>query len=112
MPTVNIYHCDSTIADIFANFAQELRELLASELSCGARRLNSDELTVRLLQVKNLAMIAPVEIEITAHAYDDRLARADEICLAVREFVRDKIPRLEDVRVWLILSELGHSWIE
>jgi hypothetical protein len=55
-------------------------------------------------------MIAPIEIEIIAHAYGDRSSRSDQICLLVREFAKKLVPSVKDVRVWCLLVDLGHSW--
>jgi hypothetical protein len=55
-------------------------------------------------------MIGALELEIHAHAFPDRVLRQDAICNTVRHFVQDRLPNIGDVRVWLVLSELGHSW--
>jgi hypothetical protein len=114
MPTVNIYlrEIGTDQPQIDEGLIHELREKMAGELSCGARKLQAKEITVRCLPVKGNGMIAPVEVDITAHAYEERIKRADSICLTIREFLMEKIPSAEDVRVWLNLTELGHSWEE
>ena len=55
-------------------------------------------------------MIAPLEVEVTAHAYAERSARSEEICLKIRDFIMQLLPELSDARVWLLLVDLGHSW--
>jgi hypothetical protein len=35
--------------------------------------------------------------------------RQDEICRFIRRFVLDNLEGVNDVQVWLPLSELGHS---
>lgn len=55
-------------------------------------------------------MIAPVEIEITAHAFPERIDKQDEICLRIRDFLKQGLRAQEDIRVWLLLPQLGHSW--
>jgi hypothetical protein len=112
VPTTNIYTSDKGFHDSLISLAPELRKLLARELTCGERALAPTEISIRVLSAAGQAMIAPIEVEITAHAYGDRAARADKICLLVREFLKQQIPSVEDVRVWLILAELGHSWEE
>jgi hypothetical protein len=57
-------------------------------------------------------MIAPIEIEITAHAYSARSARSDQICLLIMELVKKLVPAASDIRVWLQIVDLGHSWEE
>lgn len=113
MPTANIYSSDTTFQESLMALAASLQQLLASELTCPGRTLLPNEISVRIVPVStDSVMIAPVEIEITAHAYGERVSRADKICLVVRQFVKDHIPLAKDVRVWLILAELGHSWEE
>ena len=50
-----------------------------------------------------------IELEITAHAFEERIDKQDEICLNVRRFVKAKLD-IKEVRVWLLLPQLGHSW--
>jgi hypothetical protein len=87
----------------------ELKRLVAAELTCGDITLNSNEVSIRLIQVSGKGILANIELEITAHAFDERIEKQDKICLAVREFLKAKLTANE-IRVWLILSQLGHSW--
>lgn len=87
-----------------------VRELLAEQLSCSERTLQPEEVSIRLMSVNGSCMIASIEIDITAHKYEERLERLDDICNEVRQFVIERIPIAKDVRVWLRLAELGHSW--
>jgi hypothetical protein len=114
MPTANIYCSDKQLQDSLIAVAPALRKLLAEELTCGARALAPNEISIRVLSVagNGKEMIAPIEIEIMAHAYQERIVRVDKICLIVRDFVRKEISSAPDVRVWLVLAELGHSWEE
>jgi hypothetical protein len=112
MPTANIYSSEAELKDSIVIVAPLLRELLARELTCGERTLQPNEISVRLIPQCGAAMIAPIEIEITAHAYGDRSSRADQICLLIRECVRKLVPSATDIRVWLLLVDLGHSWEE
>lgn len=112
MPTANIYTASDTLKQAIANVLPELRTFLAKKLSCDDRSLLPNEVSLRAISVASSEMIAPIEIDITAHGYKERAKQADEICLSVREFIRQKLPTTEDVRVWLILAELGHSWEE
>lgn len=108
MPTITIYHyADSTIE--LNTLIPELKELAAKELTCGEITLQSTEMSVRIVSVSG-EMIGDVEIEIHAHAFDERVQRQDEICTIIRSFVMEQRPHLRDVRVWLVLSQLGHSW--
>jgi hypothetical protein len=110
MPTVNIYNSNKNLQQPLKNITHELRELIAGELTSDKRKLIADEITVRFLSVDGEAMIAPIEVEIKAYAYPDRIERSDQICLLVRKFMLDRIRDAKDIRVWLVLAELGHSW--
>lgn len=110
MPTVNLYSSDEKFKEGLAKLTPELRQLLATELTCGEISLVPEEISVRIQNVEGSGMIAPIEVDITAHAFADRGARADKICLLVRDFVLKRVPAVKDVRVWLLLAELGHSW--
>ncbi|PWU01560.1 MAG: hypothetical protein C5B53_02700 [Candidatus Melainabacteria bacterium] len=112
MPTANIYTANGTSKELLTGILPELGEFLARQLSCGQRTLLSNEISIRVISITGSNMIAPIEIEITAHAYQERIQQADKICLSVRNFVKQKTSAREDVRVWLTLAELGHSWEE
>lgn len=108
MPTVNIYQPASFSADI-KPLISELKELIARELTCGDLAITDKEVSVRIITVGG-EMIGELEIDIHAHEFEARVVRQDEICKVVRSFVMDKLPSVRDVRVWLVLSQLGHSW--
>jgi hypothetical protein len=110
MPTVNIYSADEGLNDSLTAMLSELRGLIARELTCGEKRLMPHEVSLRLIPVTGSLTISPIEIEIFAHAYRARIEQANNICLLVREFVKEQLPLVADVRVWLVLAELGHSW--
>ena len=112
MPTTNIYYNDKENETLLVNFAPLLRPFLARALSCGERTLEPEEISVRLLFSPAPTMIAPIELEITAHAYKERSQNADQICLLIQSFVNDNLPSVADVQVWLKLVDLGHSWQE
>jgi hypothetical protein len=112
MPTVNIFDSKTTDEISWRDFVPELRHFIANELSCNQRSLGDDEISIRLISTNNLAMIAPIEVEINAHAYEARVSRSDEICLSIRAFIKERLSSDSDVRVWLTLADLGHSWEE
>ena len=113
MPTANIYTSEEIHKDALVALAPQLRTMLARELTSGSHHLTEHEISIRIIAVSTeSSMIAPIEIEIKAHAYGDRAPRADEICLDVRKFVKKNVPSASDVRVWIMLAELGHSWEE
>lgn len=109
MPTVNVY-ANARHIETLSEFSPELKICVAEQLSCGEYELTADAVSIRMITVERNAMIATVEIEMTAHAFPERVVRQDEICLNVTRFVKNASPSLADVRAWLILCELGHSW--
>lgn len=108
MPIVNFYHKNNS-SDL-ENFVPKLKEFIAEKLSCGDKELTSDEISIRFILVGGDGMIGNVEVEITAHAYEERVEKQDEICRDTREYIMKEVPSLGDIRVWLKLCELGHSW--
>jgi len=122
MPTVNIYLSENHVQSgypVWEENTARLREFIAKELTCSERTIEAHEMSIRLVSVQGRGMIAPIEIEIQAHAYAERIERSDVACLAIRTFVMNLINeskktlrkiQLKDVQVWLILSQLGHSW--
>lgn len=109
MPTVNIFSKNSLHEDLIS-LSKELKPFIAEKLTCGDIKLTPEEVSVRIINVENGNMIGEVELEIKAHAFKERIEKQDEICNEVRKYVMDKYKTLGDVRVWLMLSELGHSW--
>lgn len=110
MATVNIFHDSEHLASHIQTKLPELKSCIARELTCDESALTADVISVRLIKVHSLGMIAPIEVEITAHAFEGRIERQDEICLHVREFLQHQLTDVRDVRVWLLLPQLGHSW--
>jgi hypothetical protein len=89
---------------------KELKNFIAKELTCKDIKLKSEEVSIRLVVIKGDGMIGNVEIDIKAHAFKERVKRQDEICLNIMRYIQKKIPSIGTVKVWLALSELGHSW--
>lgn len=109
MPIVNIYYSDELLANRAVDLSPKIKLFFAKILSCNDIDLNSNEITVRIIEAKDQT-IAPLEVEIFAHYFSERVDNQDKICLDLREFLLEQIPEANDIRVWLILSELGHSW--
>ena len=109
MPTVNIFYKNKTNAYDLEALSTELKRYVAEQLTCGDIKLSPDEVSVRLLNIRGNGMLTPIEAEITAAAFKERVEEQDEICLNIQKFLIDKLG-VTDVKVWLILSELGHSW--
>lgn len=122
MPTVNVYLSQNHVQSgypVWEENMSKLREFIAKELTCGERVIAAHEMSIRILSVHGRGMIAPIEIEIQAHAYQERIERSDVVCVAIRTFVMNAVNdskatvqkiQLKDFQVWLILSQLGHSW--
>jgi len=109
VPTINIYFQNDNYASDLEALTNELKIFVADKLTCGDRKLNSNEISVRLLQSGGKGMLAKVELEITAAPYKERVEKQDQICLDVRQFILEHVENLDDAQVWLSLNELGHS---
>jgi len=110
MPTVNIYSKNKQNLNKLLGLSADLKVLIADLLTCDNIKLSTNEISIRFLKIEGNQTIAPVELEINAAAFKNRVLKQDKICKIVRSFIMDKCPFIEDVRVWLVLSELGHSW--
>src|SRR5581483_9938001 len=108
MPTVNIFQNSKEFEYKLKASIPKLKKLIAKELSGKSIYLSADEISVRLVDVNGEGMLAKVELEIYAAAFEERVKRQDEICLGIQKYLVDALNT--DVKVWLILSELGHSW--
>lgn len=109
MPTINVFYSEDEHSAHLKSLIVELKDFVAKALTCGEITLQTNEVSVRLLKVDSAGMLADIELEITAHAFDERVKKQDDICLNVRQFLKDKI-NVNEIRVWLLLTELGHSW--
>jgi hypothetical protein len=109
MPLVNIYVKGNDVPDSLKKVVPELKKFLAEKLTCGDISLSPSEVSVRFLNVADGDMIAPIEVEIAAHAFPERVTKQDEFCLEAMDYIKQQA-EVEDVKVWLKLSELGHSW--
>ena len=110
MPTVNVFYQESSEIGALEKLIPKLKEYLADKLTCGDIKLTPEEISIRLIRINGGEMIGDVELEITAHAFSERVKRQDEICLEVADYLKEKLPSLGEIKVWLKLSELGHSW--
>ncbi len=106
MPTINVYAKDRLKEK---EIVLKLRPFAAERLSCGEIRLTEKEISIRFIKVSG-QMIGEVELEVSVHAFKERVEREDEIANELRDFLMKEFPELGDVRVWLKLSELGHSF--
>lgn len=111
MPIINIYYKNPENEPSLQRLADKLKAYVAQELTCNERNLKPAEVSIRFLKVDG-KMIGSVEVEITAHSFEERVKRQDEICLKVADYIKKEAPSLGEVKVWLVLAELGHSWKE
>ena len=109
MPTVNIYFRKVENQKRLQGLTPDLKKYLAEELTCGDITLSPSEISIRFLNIAGGEMSADIELEITAHAFHERIGKQDEICLRVMDYIKRE-SGIENVRVWLKLSNLGHSW--
>jgi hypothetical protein len=109
MPTVNVFYSDEKFEAQLSSVADELKAFTAKELTCGDISLEPNEVSVRIINTARTGMLAEIELEVTAHAFDERIKKQDEICLNIRKFMKQKI-EVSEIRVWLLLPQLGHSW--
>ncbi len=109
MPTINIFYNDARLVGELEKATASLKKYAAEQLTCGDIKLNADEISVRFLKDEGNGMLAPLELEISAAAFKERVDKQDEICLNIQKFLLDMLD-VQDIKVWLILSELGHSW--
>jgi hypothetical protein len=110
MPMVNIYYKVDDQKQALIRLIPELKTYIAKQLTCGDIKLSLNEITIRLVDVEGDGMIGAVEVDISAHAFPERIKRQDEICRNVMNYIKQKATSVGDVKVWLKLCELGHSW--
>lgn len=108
MPTVKVFY-NKNKPDINL-FTSDIKTFLVDKLSNKEITLTPEEISVRFIQTEGKGMIASLEIEITAHEFEERVKEQDEICRSLRNSLMINFPQLGDIRVWLILSQVGHSW--
>jgi hypothetical protein len=110
MPIVNIYFKKQEDFAKFQKGTGNLKKYLSGKLSNSSITLSPEEISVRLINALDpTGMIANVEIEITAHRFPERVGKQDEICLEIMKHLQEKTG-ISDLKVWLLLVELGHSW--
>lgn len=110
MPTVNIYYKNRRQESKLLPLAKGLKTFVAKELTCGDIKLKPEEVSIRFNVIRGNGMIGDIEVEIKAHAFKERVKKQDRICLDVMNYLQGKIPSGGSIKVWLVLSELGHSW--
>lgn len=115
MPTVNIYlykELSHSTNNKIKELCSDLKPYIAQKLSCNDINLTPEEVSLRIIRIDEGQMIAPLELEVTAHAFPERIENMDSFCRDIAKFIKERIPEIPDVQVWLKLHELGHSWEE
>lgn len=116
MPIVNIFYKNSNQQKgvgpqfILNSLKDELKSFVAQELTCKDIKLKPEEISLRLINISGDGMIGNIEIEITAYSFKERVQKRDQICLNIAKFFQQKNKSLGEVKIWLVLAELGHSW--
>ena len=111
MPTVNLYYRRQEHEPQIADAIDPLKIYLAERLTCGEIALSPEEVSIRGIRVAlGNGMIADVEMDITAASFKDRVEEQDQICLDTQAVAKEHIPDADDIKVWLNLHELGHSF--
>ncbi len=109
MPIINVFSSDKTKLTELQNSVPKIKQFLADKLTCKDIALSPQEISIRFIDVLENGMLGTVEIDITAHSFQERIERQDEICREVKKFIEDQWPTTGNVRVWLKLVELGHD---
>jgi len=109
MPTVNVYYQKTGNLRKLDALVPKMKNYFAEKLTCGDISLTPEEISVRFIEIKGKGMIGNIELEIKAHAFGERIKNQDKVCLDAVAFIKKEIPSIKNVKIWLQLSELGHS---
>lgn len=111
MPAVELYYRKRDHEPQIEDAIDPLKVYIAEKLTCGDITLAPEEVSIRGIYVAlGKGMIADIEMDITAAPFNERVDRQDEISLDVQSAAKNLIPDADDVKVWLKLHELGHSF--
>ena len=69
----------------------KMKTYFAEKLSCGAIKLTTDEISIRFILANGKGMIGDVELEISAHAFLEKIKNQDKICLDTVDFMKKRI---------------------
>jgi hypothetical protein len=108
MPLIIIHTSSEEQNNLLFSALTELKDFAAKELSCGSKKLDASEISIRIIKSDTNKSIADIEVVIIAHSYSERIKNQDKICMSLKKFIEDRCAPFT-VFVWLQLSELGHS---
>ncbi len=108
MPIVNIYG-KSDDMDCVRRDVNYTRTIVSQCLSVKEWPIDQDHISLRLLPVEG-QLIGELEIVISAHQFDERLAQKDEVCRYLRSAFEKRWSK--EVRVWLHLVEMGYGVVK
>ena len=110
MPTVDISYQKKSEFDALVPVSPMLRAYIADVLTCQSFKLTPEEVSMRFMQVDGAGcMMNNVNIDITAHAFPERVEKQDKICHDISDYLRKEVPSVGEVKVWLRLCQLGHN---
>ena len=110
MPTANFYVRNTHVRRFGDEAQRQFREFAAKRLTCGDIALRPEEISIRLIRVdESSLMMGELELDMHAHEFAERVERQDQLCQELAAFLQDELQLSDDVKVWLVLSQLGHS---
>ncbi len=109
MPPVDIYTSAERALSLEVLIKDDFRGFVAKALSCTERTLGPRDISVRVNVPVMASKVADTELEITAHAYKERVVRQDAICASIVDYITRECPGAGRVLVLLELCEIGHS---
>lgn len=89
MPIVNTYFSSDKQKDMVLGHIQDLKELIAKQLTRNDIQLKIKEITVRLLWAPSEGIKADIELEIFAHAFDEREEKQDNIYIYTKSYYEE-----------------------
>ncbi len=111
MPTANLYYRKKEHEPQIADIIKPMKAFIAEKLTCGDISLSPEEVSIRVIYTAlSDGMIADIEMDITAAPFQARVDKQDEICLEIQAFAKTQISGADDIKIWLNLHELGHSF--
>ena len=86
MPSVNIYTNEKNVDKLEKSIIY-IKEFIAKKLSCDNRKVEANEISIRIIVPSVSSTISETEIVMIAHSYPERIQKQDEICLSIKNFI-------------------------